>query len=263
MARGCSPSTTTAANVTSPWTPSGAPPERRVRYARMEPAGSLVIVNPNASQVRDAATRAAVVAEVERAVARRDGVAPHVVVTGTEADTRPAVEAALARGVRAVIGVGGDGTLRDIAELLLGSERAAGHRGGRDRQPAGGRAGPAAHARLGSRRPGGGADADPRPRRGHAPTRGCAGVAGCLHHRLRRRLRRAPHGHHPARLEAAHRQGRLLRAGAQAGRDHRRGALSPHGGRRLLRDGGVRRAGRQHGPARARHAGPASAAATG
>jgi len=83
--------------------------------------GSLVIVNPNASQVRDAATRTAVIADVERALARRDGIAPRIVVTNAEADTRPAVEAALADGVNAVIGVGGDGTLRDIAELLLRS----------------------------------------------------------------------------------------------------------------------------------------------
>jgi diacylglycerol kinase family enzyme len=84
--------------------------------------GSLVIVNPNASQVRDAATRAGVIADVEQAVANRDGVAPRIVVTASEADTRPAVEAALTEGVNAVFGVGGDGTLRDIAELLLGSD---------------------------------------------------------------------------------------------------------------------------------------------
>ena len=88
----------------------------------METARSLVIVNPNASQMRDAATREGVIADVERALARRDGIDPHIVVTNAEADTRPAVEAALAEGVRSVIGVGGDGTLRDIAELLLGSD---------------------------------------------------------------------------------------------------------------------------------------------
>jgi diacylglycerol kinase family enzyme len=80
--------------------------------------GSLVIVNPNASGVRDGRTRAALIADIEAVLERRDGVAPHVVETGSAAETRPAVEAALNEGVAAVVGVGGDGTLRDIAVPL-------------------------------------------------------------------------------------------------------------------------------------------------
>ena len=221
---------------------------------RMEPAGSLVIVNPNASQVRDAATRAAVVAEVERAVARRDGVAPRVVVTGTEADTRPAVEAALAQGVRAVIGVGGDGTLRDIAELLLGSGVPLGIvAAGTGNQLAAVlglplTAASAAAALVGARTRT--IDlGEVTLRLVDAPEWRSVFTIGCGAGFDARLMATTPR-----RLEAAHRQGRLLRAGAQAGRDHRRGALSPHGGRRVLRDGGLGRAGRQHGPARAGHA---------
>jgi diacylglycerol kinase (ATP) len=79
---------------------------------------SLVVVNANASQMRDESARAAVVASIGAALRRRDGVEPVIVETTARAETKPAVEAALQRGARAVIGVGGDGTLRDIASLL-------------------------------------------------------------------------------------------------------------------------------------------------
>jgi diacylglycerol kinase family enzyme len=82
---------------------------------------SLVIVNPNASQARDASTRAVLISGACAALEQRDGVAPLIVETAAEGDTRPLVEDALATGVAAVVGVGGDGTLRDIAELLVGS----------------------------------------------------------------------------------------------------------------------------------------------
>ena len=81
---------------------------------------SLVIVNANASQLRDSAARAAVIASIGRALLRRDGIEPWIVETTSRGETKPTVESALRRGTPAVIGVGGDGTLRDIAGLLAG-----------------------------------------------------------------------------------------------------------------------------------------------
>ena len=82
---------------------------------------SLVIVNPMASRLRDANVREKLIEAIATALERRDGSEPLVVVTERETDTRPAVEAGVAEGVGAVIGVGGDGTLRDIATILRGS----------------------------------------------------------------------------------------------------------------------------------------------
>ncbi len=88
----------------------------------MNARSSLVIVNPNASRARDAAARAEVVAHLGRSLRERDGTSPRIIETASERETRPAVEAALESGVSAVVGVGGDGTLRDIAELLVHSD---------------------------------------------------------------------------------------------------------------------------------------------
>jgi diacylglycerol kinase family enzyme len=82
---------------------------------------SLVIVNPFGSRVRDPGRRAEVVAGVSTALLRRDGSAPRLVETASPEETRPAIDAALAEGVASVIGVGGDGTLRQIAASLAGS----------------------------------------------------------------------------------------------------------------------------------------------
>jgi diacylglycerol kinase (ATP) len=84
-------------------------------------SASLVIVNPYGSRVRDAERRAALVAEVAIVLERRDGSPPRIVETTTQLDTRPAVDAATAEGVAAVVGIGGDGTLREIAASLAGS----------------------------------------------------------------------------------------------------------------------------------------------
>jgi diacylglycerol kinase family enzyme len=84
-------------------------------------ARSLVIVNPHGSRLRDPATRATLVAEVTDALGRRDGEAPRVLETASQRDTRPAVDRAVEDGVAAVVGMGGDGTLREIAASLAGS----------------------------------------------------------------------------------------------------------------------------------------------
>ena len=84
-------------------------------------AGTLVVVNPNASQTRDPAARRALTQHLGDVLADRDGVPPRMVETKSQDETRPLVEAALTDGVDAVVGVGGDGTMRDIAAELMGS----------------------------------------------------------------------------------------------------------------------------------------------
>ena len=83
---------------------------------------SLVIINPNASRVSTERTRRSVKAQLSELLAARDGTPPRIVETTSAADTQPAVRAAIGEGARTVIGVGGDGTLRDIAAVLAGSQ---------------------------------------------------------------------------------------------------------------------------------------------
>jgi diacylglycerol kinase family enzyme len=52
---------------------------------------------------------------------RRDGDAPEIVETADGGETRPLVEAAVARGTRSVVGIGGDGTLRGLTAVLAGT----------------------------------------------------------------------------------------------------------------------------------------------
>jgi diacylglycerol kinase family enzyme len=82
---------------------------------------SLVIVNPFGSRVRDPARRASLVDELRAVLERRDGAPPRIVETTSQSETRPTVAGAVADGVTAVIGVGGDGTLREIAASLAGT----------------------------------------------------------------------------------------------------------------------------------------------
>jgi diacylglycerol kinase family enzyme len=82
---------------------------------------SLVIANPNASRLRDAGTCERVLSHLRGTLRARDGAEPAVVVTGSADDTGPAVRDGLADGAASVIGIGGDGTLRDIAAALAGS----------------------------------------------------------------------------------------------------------------------------------------------
>jgi diacylglycerol kinase (ATP) len=80
----------------------------------------LVIVNPNAARLRDAATRRSLLADLRTVLERRDGTAPLVIETQSPSEVRPAVERGVADGISGVVGVGGDGTLRDIAGVLAG-----------------------------------------------------------------------------------------------------------------------------------------------
>ena len=84
-------------------------------------SASLVVVNPNASRIRNGTARGDVVAQVAAAMQRRDGTVPQVLETRAAGESAPLVAAALSRGTRTVVGVGGDGTLRDIAQALIGS----------------------------------------------------------------------------------------------------------------------------------------------
>jgi len=82
---------------------------------------SLVIINPTASQLRKRDDREALIDQLRSALRRRDGSEPDVIETSAQAETRPLVESALAASADAVIGVGGDGTLREMAAVLAGS----------------------------------------------------------------------------------------------------------------------------------------------
>jgi diacylglycerol kinase family enzyme len=86
-----------------------------------DPRGSLVIVNPFGSRLRDPRRRAALIDEVRDALERRDGRPPRFLETAAQAETKPAVEAAVAAGSPSVVGMGGDGTLREIAAALAGT----------------------------------------------------------------------------------------------------------------------------------------------
>jgi diacylglycerol kinase family enzyme len=84
-------------------------------------ARSLVIVNPGASRIRDADARRAVTEEIRAVLARRDGSPPQMVETSAAGESGAYVDEAVERGVSAVIGVGGDGTLRELATALAGT----------------------------------------------------------------------------------------------------------------------------------------------
>lgn len=84
-------------------------------------ARSVVIVNPFGSRVRDPERRAALTQAIGDALGRRDGSPPRIVETASQDQTRPLVDEAVKDGAAAVIGVGGDGTLREIAASLKGT----------------------------------------------------------------------------------------------------------------------------------------------
>ena len=81
-------------------------------------APPLIVVNPRASSLVDRARRERVVGEVARAVERRYGREPRI-----EAGTIETADAAMSESIGApvIAVVGGDGTVRQAAELLAGA----------------------------------------------------------------------------------------------------------------------------------------------
>ncbi len=84
--------------------------------------GALVTVNPAASRVDDPRRRDRVIAEVRRSVMARTGREPEIVVPGSRREMRERVAAAVEAGAPFVVAIGGDGTVRDVASILAGSD---------------------------------------------------------------------------------------------------------------------------------------------
>jgi diacylglycerol kinase (ATP) len=83
-------------------------------------AAPVVVVNPVASQIADPARRLRIVESAVRAVEGRSGRTPIVVDASPEA-ARKALGRAAAGGAPLVVAIGGDGTVRDSASALAGS----------------------------------------------------------------------------------------------------------------------------------------------
>lgn len=79
---------------------------------------TLVVVNPNASRLKDPGTRQDLVATLDRVLRERDGEAPSILVPSSAADAIEVARAAMAEGVSQIIGAGGDGTLKDLAQVV-------------------------------------------------------------------------------------------------------------------------------------------------
>jgi diacylglycerol kinase (ATP) len=91
--------------------------------AQQPPASAdapLVAVNPVASRVHDPGRRERILAEVERSVLARTGRRPEVHVAGSARDMRERLGAAVEAGTPLVVAIGGDGTVRDVARVLMG-----------------------------------------------------------------------------------------------------------------------------------------------
>jgi diacylglycerol kinase (ATP) len=84
--------------------------------------GALVTVNPAASRVDDPRQRDRVIAQVRSSVLARTGREPEVVVPGSRREMRERVAAAAAAGAPLVVAIGGDGTIRDVATDLVGTD---------------------------------------------------------------------------------------------------------------------------------------------
>lgn len=82
---------------------------------------TLVVINPRASRLKDAATRASVTDGLRAVLERRDGRMPEIVIPADAADAMERTRRAVADGVEQVVGVGGDGTLKDLASVLAGT----------------------------------------------------------------------------------------------------------------------------------------------
>ena len=84
-------------------------------------ARTLVIINPAASRLKDAGTRATLIDGLRRVLEQRDGVEPEITTPPDAAAAIEVVRQAVADGVGLVVGAGGDGTLKDVAQALEGS----------------------------------------------------------------------------------------------------------------------------------------------
>ncbi len=84
-------------------------------------ARTLVVVNPHASRLKDASTRGSVIDGLRRVLVHRDGVEPEIVIPPDAASSIEVVCQAVAAGVDLVVGAGGDGTLKDVAQALAGT----------------------------------------------------------------------------------------------------------------------------------------------
>ena len=82
---------------------------------------SLVVINPHASKARDASTLAALTERLGTVLTERDGAEPRFMETASAEAVGPLVAEALDGDVASVVGVGGDGTMRDIAAVLAGT----------------------------------------------------------------------------------------------------------------------------------------------
>lgn len=80
--------------------------------------GSLVLINPHAAKARDASTLAALTERLGTVLTERDGAEPRFIETASAKAVGPLVAGALDEDVASVVGVGGDGTMRDIAAVL-------------------------------------------------------------------------------------------------------------------------------------------------
>jgi len=84
-------------------------------------ARTLVIVNPAASRLKEAGPRATLIDGLRRVLEQRDGVEPEIAMPPDAAAAIEVVRQAVADGAGLVVGVGGDGTLKDIAQALSGT----------------------------------------------------------------------------------------------------------------------------------------------
>jgi len=87
-----------------------------VTSSRIE--SGLIVVNPTLARLRDADRRRRVLDEVQRAVQARTGGVPVVIAEDGPAAMRERVARSLEDEPGLVVVIGGDGTVRDVAELI-------------------------------------------------------------------------------------------------------------------------------------------------
>lgn len=83
---------------------------------------ALVAVNPRASRLRDGRRRADLLDRVRQAVVERTGIEPEVCATDDPVAMVETATSAVGKRPPLVVVVGGDGTARDIAEVMLGRD---------------------------------------------------------------------------------------------------------------------------------------------